>query len=636
MPIISLSMTRYRRTIVSRFLLHLLVCLTTIANAQNGVINGFVRNQATNESLAYVNIFIKDGLIGAITDRDGYYVLSGVPRDDLTLVASLIGYGMAEVQLNLTETRSVRHDFVLAPQSLKGQEITVTAERQRFREKVEVSAVTLDPRQIQVAPAFVEADIFRTIQYLPGVQSISDYSSALYVRGSTPDQNLILLDGITIYNPFHFGGVFSTFNTDAIKQADFIAGGFPANYGGRMGAVLEITNRDGNANEFAGKANISLISSKLLLEGPLPKMGPVKGTYMLSGRRTYFDALFNGIAYLAGATKDPNFVEFPYYFYDLNGKASLDMGTMHRVVLSHFVGDDVIHVDVDNSSIWEDDYSGVNAPIRSTYTSESYLDWRWGNRATSASWRWIITPKLVSRLYAAQSTFRYTVHLEESNTSRWVYADNPTDFNKSEFGFQLYDRVRDRTIRLGLTYLPNDRHTVLTGIERKYYDFGTGWDFWSHFEDPDTSLAMRDTILSISYEPFEEAAYIQDQWRLGSRFVLQPGVRFSRYSLHKGWNVEPRMSGKFFIQSNVALTGAWGEYYQYLTTANPSDEQLRLIDLWLPVPPDQPAPHSVHHIAGIEYLSDNNLLVKVEIYNKSLDNLLYLKHGAMLFLIPED
>ena len=128
---------------------------------------------------------------------------------------------------------------------------------------------------------------------LPGVQTINDFSSALYVRGSTPDQNLIMLDGITVYNPYHLGGIFSTFNTDAIKEADFHAGGFPARYGGRMGAILSVINREGNTERIQGNANISIISSKGLIEGPLPRFKGIKGSWMLAGRRTYLDKLFN-------------------------------------------------------------------------------------------------------------------------------------------------------------------------------------------------------------------------------------------------------------------------------------------------------------------------------------------------------
>ena len=256
-----------------------------------GTISGFVRDSTNSESLSFVNVFVQGTTRGAATNRDGYYVITGVPLDTVTVVASIIGYELARQAVDLRERPSARLDFRLAPTVLMGEEVTITAQRQRFRQAVEVSTVILDTREIQVTPAFVEADVFRTLQLLPGVQSVSDYSSAMYVRGSTPDQNLILLDGITVYNPFHLGGVFSTFNTDAIKEAEFIAGGFPARYGGRMGSVLEIINRDGNARDYSAKVNISLISSKALVEGPLPKVGPVKGSFMLAGRRTYFDKI---------------------------------------------------------------------------------------------------------------------------------------------------------------------------------------------------------------------------------------------------------------------------------------------------------------------------------------------------------
>ena len=187
---------------------------------------------------------------------------------------------------------------------------------------MESSQISLDIREINSAPAFIEPDIFRTLQMLPGVQTTSDFSSALYVRGSTPDQNLIMLDGIAVYNPYHLGGIFSTFNTDAIKEADFHAGGFPARYGGRMGAILNVLNREGNTRKVKGSANISLISSKGLIEGPLPSWRGMKGSWMISGRRTYFDTVIDALKIPIGQRIDGSdiYFQFPYYFYDYQVK----------------------------------------------------------------------------------------------------------------------------------------------------------------------------------------------------------------------------------------------------------------------------------------------------------------------------
>lgn len=294
----------------------LLLILTLSKPALCDTVFGFVRDQTDNESLSYVNVFIPDTEYGTVTNDDGYYVISGIQLDTLTIKASIIGYVPVTQQIDFTSNTEVRLDFSMTPQVLEFPEITVTTERQRFENDIGLSTVHLSNSQIQEAPSLVEADVFRTLQLLPGVQGLSDFSSALYVRGGTPDQNMILLDGVTIYNPFHLGGLFSTFNTDAIKEVEFSAGGFSSKYGGRMGSILEITNKDGNAKSFSGKANISLISSKILLEGPLPRIGSMHGSYMVSGRRTYFDTIVNGVLFLSGKLHEPGIIGFPYYFYD--------------------------------------------------------------------------------------------------------------------------------------------------------------------------------------------------------------------------------------------------------------------------------------------------------------------------------
>ena len=246
---------------------------------------------------------------------------------------------MSTQEYELEAGQNLRLDFRLQQTILEGEAVDVFGEAQKMRELVEPSRISLDLRTLQSVPAFIEPDLFRTVQLLPGVQTLNDYSSALYVRGSTPDQNLIMLDGITDYNPYHLGGIFSTFNTDAIKEADFHAGGFPARYGGRMGAILNVINREGNTEEFEGHANISLISSKVLLEGPLPKYKGLKGSWMIAGRRTYFDQFFNALVAWSGGPSD---FEFPYFFYDYQLKVNVDLSQDHRLTYSRFYGDDIL------------------------------------------------------------------------------------------------------------------------------------------------------------------------------------------------------------------------------------------------------------------------------------------------------
>ena len=183
-------------------------------------INGFVRDDASGEPISYANVFLSNSSIGAATNSDGYFVLSGIPSGLYEVNVTMIGYGVFKEEVNLLNRESIRLEIRLTEEAIKGTEVLVTAERQKFERSMESSQIALDLREINSAPAYVEPDVFRTLQMLPGVQTTSDFSSALYVRGSTPDQNLIMLDGIAIYNPYHLGGIFSTFNTDAIKEAD--------------------------------------------------------------------------------------------------------------------------------------------------------------------------------------------------------------------------------------------------------------------------------------------------------------------------------------------------------------------------------------------------------------------------------
>ena len=616
--------------------------------AQTGTVSGFVKDSTNSESLSFVNVFVRGTTRGAATNRDGYYVITGVPRDTVTVVASIIGYKLARLTVDLRDHPSARLDFRLAPAILMGEEVTVTAQRQRFRQAVEVSTVTLDTREINIAPAFVEADVFRTLQLLPGVQSVSDYSSAMYVRGSTPDQNLILLDGITIYNPFHLGGIFSTFNTDAIKEAEFIAGGFSAKYGGRMGSVLEIINRDGNAEEFSGKVNISLISSKALVEGPLPKVGPFKGSFMLAGRRTYFDTVVDaGYFIFKNATRflkpqffrdylaDYNFIGFPYYFYDYQAKANLDLGNRHRLTVSTFKGRDILAVEAENEYTSSDEYPSYSREGYYYYRTRYGLDWSWGNTTNSLTWRWIASPRLVSKVYLAGSHFQYGINVKYNNYRENETSSGEIEESTEELSFDIFDLVEDRTARAELTFLPNDRHSIGAGAEQKWLHFNLGWLFLTSISNSDTSFTRTDTSLWIEYRPIERAAYLEDKWRLSSRLMVKAGLRISQYSLRDTINLEPRLSAKFFLHSDLALTASAGRYYQYLTTANPGDENFRIIDLWLPAPPDRPSPFADHLIVGIEHLSEGDLLLKAEMYSKTFANLLYLKQGIVFFMGPD-
>jgi len=612
----------------------LLILLPSESLANQGVY-GFVRENDTGEPLPYANVILPEINRGTTTNLEGYFVVSDLPVGSHKLIVSIIGYGQFEQVIDLVADLDFRIDVRLDQAIIAGQSIEVSAEREKFKELVSTSTVTLDRRAIQVAPSFVEADVFRALQLLPGVQSLNDFSSALYVRGSTPDQNLIMLDGITVYNPMHLGGIFSTFNTDAIKEADFHAGGFPAQYGGRLGSILNIVNREGNTEEVTGSANISLISSKALIEGPLPSFGSdlVKGSWMLAGRRTYFDVVANAV-YRSFALPNLTASEresapesiFPYYFYDFQGKINLDVSSDHRLTWSSFYGDDVLNWDY-QSTYSSDDwiYDGYD-PEDNYYagSDSSVFDWSWGNFTNSLTWRWIISPKLISRSFIANSRFRFVVDFDHAETyfSRTV---TDTSSSTSAFGFDLFDRINDHSIESNITWLASDDHKFLAGWQRKDVHFNLGMILAATDNYNGVHESFRDTIMWMESKPAESAIYIQDQWQATPLLSIQSGLRVASYTLHDTTYLEPRLGIKYFLSEHVSFKASVGRYHQFLTVANPPDENLRFLDIWFGIPEDRPAPRSDHFIVGLEFLSNKDLLVRLEAYQKSFDNLLTLK-----------
>ncbi|OIO62950.1 MAG: hypothetical protein AUJ47_06930 [Candidatus Marinimicrobia bacterium CG1_02_48_14] len=625
-----------------RWIVLMFVCCAATSQvwAQQSI-HGFIRDNSSGEPIPYANVMLKGAQLGAVSTTEGYFVVTGVPVGQDTLVVSMIGYTLRKIPLAVVQDENVRLDVRMVEEILEGVAVTVTAERQKFKELVTTSTVTLQQRDIEVAPAFVEADVFRAIQMLPGVQSINDFSSALYVRGSTPDQNLIMLDGITVYNPSHLGGVFSTFNTDAIKEADFRAGGFEARYGGRMGSILNIVNREGNTEEFAGKANISFLSSKLLLEGPLPgnsENSKIKGSWMLAGRRTYIDAIVNGIWQLY-RLRNQNAVNpdgskvvlpaqvFPYYFYDFQGKLNLDFGSKHRLTWSSFYGDDVFSLADEYSDEYNsyDGISGSGTTYQTRYESDYLFDWRWGNFTNSLTWRWIVSPKLIAKTFLASSRYRFQI-ASDSEEERWEYETYDTTYSKNTFNLDIFDRVSDQTLETEFTWFAAPAHTVTGGWQFKSMDFNLGMTFAMGGMQADTFTTRKDTLLWMLNRPVEQAVYLQDIWDINSLFSAQLGLRLSHYSLHPNdVNIEPRLGLKYFLLDNLSLKASWGIYNQFLSVANPPDANFHFIDIWLAIPKEYPVSRSIHSILGAEYLTENDFLIRTEVYYKTFDHLLTLK-----------
>jgi len=247
-------------------------------------INGFVRDKSNGESLPSVNVIIKGLKIGAVTNTEGYFVLPDLPEGVFNVQVSLLGYKTEVFQVNTKDEQSITRMIQMEIESLQEKEVIVTGDRMQEQKTIQTGFLTFRGPELNSIPSFGEADVFRTLKLLPGVKGISEISSGLFVRGGSADQNLILLDGTVVYNPSHLFGLFSTFNNDAIKDVQLMKGGYPAEYGGRLSSVLNVTNIDGDRVNMHGKGSVSLISARLTGEGPIGN-----GSWFLSGRRTYLD-----------------------------------------------------------------------------------------------------------------------------------------------------------------------------------------------------------------------------------------------------------------------------------------------------------------------------------------------------------
>lgn len=546
----------------------LLLLSVSVMARTTGTINGFVRNADDGEPLAYANVFLRDTNLGAMSNEKGYYVIHHIPPGEYTLVFSMIGFEREEKKVTIRANQNTTVNAQLRINVIEMNAIVKTASRERFEREVEISTTSLNARQLISLPMLAEADLFRTLQLLPGVVSRSDFSSQLYVRGGSPDQNLILLDGVTVYNPFHLGGVFSTFNVDAIKNVEFMTGGFPAEYGGRLSSVLKITNREGNSKRFQGTANISLLSAKSTVEGPIPR-----GSYLLAARRTYFDQLFKGTKY-----------DFPYYFYDLQGKTNLDLNTAHRITLSGFWGDDVLDFSVD-----EEDVS-VN------------LDWLWGNRTSSLNWRWIIKPQLYSELLLTRGRFRNDLDLTIAGTSRAALV--------------IHNSITDYTLKGDFTYFGISGHEIKFGGIRSWLDFKY-------------RIKINEIELFNYHEmPGITSIYTQDQWQIGKKTSIRLGGRVDYYNMGSRWRVSPNIALKYRRWENVALKVSWGVYHQYLTTASSDEQNFSFMDLWFPLTKSYLPLSATHYVAGLEWWLPYDVVLTAELYYKELANLLELNENG--------
>jgi len=405
------------------FLTLFFISLSTFIFSQNKyTISGYVQEAESGENLIGVSIYEKETFKGTTTNNYGFYSLT-LSEGNHTIVFSFMGMRNLEFDINLR--KNSKHNIKLESESILTEEINVSDERTKNVESTKVSQIKLDVQKVKQMPAIMgEVDILKTIQLLPGVQSAGEGNAGFYVRGGGPDQNLILLDEATVYNASHLFGFFSVFNADAIKDINLIKGGMPAQYGGRLASVLDISMKDGNNQKFGAEGGIGIISSRATIEGPIVKN---KSSFIVSGRRTYIDILSK--PFLKDDMKGNG-----YYFYDLTAKANYKFSDKDRLYLSGYFGKDVFNFNSPNSSF------GIEIP--------------WGNTTTSLRWNHLFNDKLFLNTSFIYSDYLFQLGIEQSL-----------------FEFKLSTQITDWNTKVDFTYLPNLRHSIKFGTQYTYHTF---------------------------------------------------------------------------------------------------------------------------------------------------------------------
>ena len=525
--------------------------------AQAATLSGFVTDQSNGESLPFANIALKGTPLGAVSNDNGYYAINNIPAGTYIMVVTYIGYATYRDSLTLQATENRRFDFSLAPKTLQAEVTIIEADRYREERLAQPSFLSLKAVTLKDLPALGEADLLRSLQLLPGIQAASDISSGLYVRGGGPDQTKILLDQIPLYNPSHAFGFFSTFNPDAIKDLSLYKSAYPAKYGGNLGAVLDVTNRDGNRNNVQATGGISVIAARTTLEGPVRN-----GSWMISGRRTYLEPLLNAIR------TDSNNIP-SYYFYDLNAKINQDLSPSDKLVVSGYFGRDDLNFNLDTGS---------------------FVKIRWGNTAVTGKWTHIFSPTLFGNFLVAGSEY-------VSRTS--------LSFFETPFSFR--NSVRDLTIKGDLDYFASSNHALTMGFLGTRYDFS----FQQNFNQQET--------LDLKLKPYLFSFYGQDQWQALPTTTVRLGLRGNRFSEQGGLDLEPRIAVSHSLSENVRMKLGGGLYHQYLQLI--TTEGFSGGDFWFPLDSTVTPGQAWQSVLGVAWSPTEQYQLSVETYLSRLNNL---------------
>ena len=569
-------------------------------NAQSKkTISGYIKDSESGETLIGANVFVTELKAGTTTNVYGYYALS-VPEGTYNLQISYLGYQPSNREVQLKQNVTLNVDLTEVSNSLN--EVVVAAKKENENiTKAEMSVVKLDNKTISKIPVLLgESDLIKAIQLLPGVQSACEGSSGYNVRGGSADQNLILIDEATVYNASHLMGFFSVFNSDAIKDVKLYKGDIPSAYGGRLSSLLDVRMKDGNDKEYKASGGIGLIASRLMVEGPIVKN---KSSFMLSGRRTYFDLFLPFFKNTDSAASQSKL-----YFYDLNFKINYDINPNNRIFISSYFGRDLFR--------FADEFNFF-----------------WGNNTQTIRWNHLFSSKLFSNLTLLYSDYAYQLG-SSSGTPKFIWKSN----------------MKDVSIKYDFNYYLNTNNTLKYGASGTFHYFNPGV---FEVKEINTDYKLPKT------NALEYGLYLSNEQKIGALLTFNYGLRYSIfqnmgsatlnrydenflyvdsvvykqgeiYNTYSGF--EPRFSSSYVINEASSIKAAYNRTRQYVQLASNSTGGSPL-DVWFPASPNiKPQISDQFNVGYFRNLKNNKIETSVELYYKYMKNQVDFKDFANLML----
>ena len=572
------------RSLLSKalFTLSFLVFSTLGAIAQDNSIKGFVYEESTGEPMMFTNVYLKGTTYGGSTSENGFFNINRIPDGTYTLLITCLGYDTISETISLSKKQVVSRKYFLKETSQKLESVTITADKIEARTETKTSVISVTPKTISKIPSVGgQADFAQYLQVVPGVIFTGDQGGQLYIRGGSPIQNKVLLDGMVVYNPFHSIGLFSVFDTDIIRNADIYTGGFGAEYSGRISSIMDISTRDGNKKRISGKIGASVFGAKVMLEGPIKKAKKPEdatASFILSAKNSYLEQTSKAIykPMYDAILNDGRSYELPFNFRDIYGKVSLNAPNGSKVNVFGFYFDD--HVN--------------------NYMSLANFGWKSFGGGTNFL---VIPGKAPVMIEGNVAYSSYTSNMIEQNSPERYSTIN--GFNAS-FDFSQF---------IG-------RHTLKYGIEMLGYT-----------TDYTTYSVYGGTRISQKVNSTEIGVYAKYKAVLGN-FLLEPSLRLQWYPSLPDASLEPRLALKYNISDRLRLKAAGGKYSQNFVAATSDRDVVNLFYGFLSGIDNLPQTFNgqevtsylqkaYHAILGVEFDVLDNMTMNVEGYWKNFNQL---------------